>query len=379
MEPGRVEDEFFFRLAVGICTDCTMVQLTEEVPRERMFHDGYPYVSSGSVVMRQHFEATARSFLQTELTGSDPFIVEIGSNDGVMLGTIDKAGVRHLGVEPSGSVAELARAQGIQVRNEFFEASSAARIRAEHGPADVIYAANTLCHIPYIDSIFQGVDALLTPGGVFAFEDPYLGAIIERTSFDQIYDEHFYFFTARSVRAMAERFGFELIDVRRLPVHGGEVRYTLARAGTRPSTPAVAELIAEETAKGLADLATFQGFASAVERVREDLTTLLRRLKANGDTVAAYGATAKSATVTNYCGIGTDLVSFVYDTTPAKQGRLTPGAHIPVRPAEDFTAPYPDYVVLFAWNHAEEIMAKEQAFRDAGGRWILYTPNVHVA
>jgi methylation protein EvaC len=378
LEPGRVDDEFFFRLAVGMCASCTMVQLVEEVPRERMFREDYPYVSSGSAVMRDHFESTARHFLDTELAGSDPFIVEIGSNDGVMLRAIQKAGVRHLGVEPSGRVAEQARAQGVQVRHDFFEESSAAQMRQEHGPADMVYAANTLCHIPYTDSIFQGVDALLTPGGVFVFEDPYLGEIIDRTAFDQIYDEHFYFFTARSVQAMAQRFGFRLVDVQRLSVHGGEVRYTLARAGMRTPTAAVAELVAEEAVKGLADLATFERFALAVERVREDLMTLLRRLHAEGSTVVAYGATAKSATVTNFCGIDSDLVSFVCDTTPAKQGRLTPGAHLPVRPAEDFAAPFPDYALLFAWNHAAEIMAKEEAFHGAGGRWILYTPDVHV-
>ncbi|WFE63007.1 class I SAM-dependent methyltransferase [Micromonospora sp. WMMD714] len=377
--PDDTTDEFFFRLAVGLCPDCTMVQLMEEVPRERMFHEAYPYVSSGSAVMREHFEKTAHELLATELSGPDPFIVEIGSNDGVMLRTIDKAGVRHLGVEPSASVAELARMQGIQVLGEFFEAASAARIRAEHGPAQVIYAANTMCHIPYVESIFQGVDALLAPDGVFVFEDPYLGEIVARTSFDQIYDEHFYLFTARSVAAMAQRFGFELVDVRRLPVHGGEVRYTLARAGRRTPTPAVADLLAEEAGAGLADLTTLQRFAAAVGEVRHDLVALLRRLRSEGRTVAAYGATAKSATVTNYCGITPDLVAYVLDTTPAKQGRLTPGAHLPVRPAQEFRPPYPDYLLLFAWNHAEEIMAKEQAFRAAGGRWILYTPKVHLA
>ncbi|MGC5033515.1 methyltransferase domain-containing protein [Micromonospora sp. DT229] len=378
LDPGEVEKEFFFRLAVGMCGNCTMVQLMEEVPRERMFHDSYPYFSSGSSVMRQHFESTAEEFLRTELAGPDPFIVEIGSNDGVMLRAIDRAGVRHLGVEPSGSVAERARAQGIAVCTEFFEADTAAAIRAEHGPADVVYAANTFCHIPYVESIFRGVDALLKPDGVFVFEDPYLGEIVERTSFDQIYDEHFYFFTARSVRAMARRFGFDLVDVRRLPVHGGEVRYTLARTGARRESPAVAELLAEEERKGLATRATVTGFATSVERTRDELMTLLRGLVSDGRRIVGYGATAKSATVTNYCGISADLVSGVFDTTPAKQGRLTPGAHLPVRPAEEFTAPYPDYVLLFAWNHAEEIMAKERAFREAGGRWILYTPKVQV-
>lgn len=376
-EPGATDGEFFYRLAVGACGSCSMVQLMEEVPRERMFNGDYPYFSQGSAVMREHFAATARRFLQTEATSADPFIAEIGSNDGIMLGTVRDAGVRHLGFEPSASVAEVARRAGVQVLGAFFEAATARSVRAEHGPADVIFAANTLCHIPYMDSILEGVDALLGPDGVFVFEDPYLGDIVAKTSFDQIYDEHFYLFSASSVREMARRYGLELVDVERLPVHGGEVRYTLARAGARTPAPAVAALIAEEEASGLHAPQTLRGFADAVRRIRGELSALLVRLKEEGKTVAAYGATAKSATVANFCGIGPDLVSRVYDSTPAKQGRLTPGSHIPVVPADRFTDEYPDYALLFAWNHAEEIMAKESAFREAGGRWIRYVPNVH--
>ncbi|MDN3246985.1 methylation protein EvaC [Streptomyces sp. DSM 42143] len=376
--PDETDGEFFFRLAVGRCASCTMVQLMEEVPRERMFHRDYPYHSSGSSVMREHFENTARLLLATEATGPDPFVVEIGCNDGVMLATVGAAGVRHLGVDPSQGVADEARAKGVRVRTAFFEESTALGIAADDGRADVVYAANTLCHIPYLDSVFRGLDALLKPDGVFVFEDPYLGEIVERTSFDQIYDEHFYFFTARSVRNLARRHGFELVDVARLPVHGGEVRYTLARRGTRVPTPAVAELLAEEESRALADPATLERFAADVRRTREELVALLTELRGQGRRVVAYGATAKSATVANYCGIGPDLVSAVYDTTPAKQGRLTPGSHIPVHPSEAFGDPYPDYALLFAWNHAEEIMAKEREFRAGGGRWILYTPAVHV-
>lgn len=376
--PDETDGEFFFRLAVGRCGSCTMVQLMEEVPRERMFHRDYPYRSSGSAVMREHFENTARRLLATEATGPDPFVVEIGCNDGAMLATVGEAGVRHLGVDPSQGVADEARAKGARVRTAFFEESTALDIATAEGRADVVYAANTLCHIPYLDSVFRGLDALLKPDGVFVFEDPYLGEIVERTSFDQIYDEHFYFFTARSVRNMARHHGFELVDVLRLPVHGGEVRYTLARLGTRVPRPAVAELLAEEESRSLADPATLERFAADVRRTRDELVALLTGLRAEGRRVVAYGATAKSATIANYCGIGPELVSSVYDTTPAKQGRLTPGSHIPVHPSEAFREPYPDYALLFAWNHAEEVMSKEQEFRAGGGKWILYTPTVRV-
>ncbi|MFE5796145.1 class I SAM-dependent methyltransferase [Streptomyces sp. NPDC056503] len=370
-EPGDRREQFRFRLAVGACPDCSMVQLMEDVPRSRAVHEGYPYHSSQSRVMRAHFEETARGFLARELTGDDPFMVEIGCNDGVTLATVAGAGVRQLAFEPSGQ-------GGTRVHRAFFDAVSAREVRESEGPADVVYAANTVCDVPDVAELFAGADALLAPDGVLVFEDPYFGEIIERTSFDQIYDEHVFFFTAHSVRAMAERFGFELVGVERLPVHGGQIRYTLARAGRRRPAGAVAELLAEEVASGLLEAATRERFAAAVGAIREDLPALLRKLAEEGHRVVAYGATAKSSTVTNFCGLGPELVPFICDSTPAKHGKLAPGSGIPVRPSAAFSDPYPEYALLFAWNHAEEIMAKEEEFRARGGKWILYVPEVRV-
>lgn len=376
--PSEVEGEFLFRLAIGCCSDCTMVQLVEEVPQEVRYHQAYRYQASGSGSHRKHFERNARRLLETELTGADPFIVEIGCNDGVMLETIAQAGVRHLGVEPASSVAALAKAKGIDVRTTFFDDAAAAEIRAEHGPADVVFGANTICHIAYQDALFRGVDTLLGPDGVFVFEEPYLDTIISGMAFDQIYDEHVYYFTVGSVLEMARRFGFELVDAEHVPLHGGEIRYTVARPSRRRPSAAVAELLGRERAAGLAEPGTFRRFAAQVARVRDDLLSLLRDLRASGRTVVGYGAPGKAATITNYCGIGPDLVPFTCDSTPSKQGYLVPGSHLPVRAPEEFTRARPDFALLFAWNHAEEIMAKEKAFRERGGRWIRYVPRVRV-
>lgn len=378
LRPEEINSEPFFRLAVGMCESCTTVQLLEEVPQHLRYHDAYRYHASGSESHRKHFDRNARRFMESELTGPDPFIVEIGCNDGVMLGIIAGAGVRHLGVEPAGNVAELARAKGVRVLNEFFSVTTATAIRAEHGPADVIFGANTICHIADIESLFLGVEALLAPDGVFVFEEPYLGTILGRTAFDQIYDEHIFYFTVRSVKAIADRFGLELVDAERIPMHGGEIRYTLARSSRRTPTPAVGELLAEERARGLVEPETLERFRRDVERVRGDLVDLLNKIRADGRRVVGYGAPGKCTTVTNYCGIGPELVPFICDSTPSKQGHLVSGSHIPVRPPEAFAHDYPDFALLFAWNHADEIMAKEKAFRDAGGKWILYIPDVHV-
>lgn len=376
--PEEADRVRLFRLAVGACESCTLVQLLDEVPQELRYHANYRYHASGSASHRKHFRDNAERFLRTELTGPDPFLVEIGCNDGVMLSSIAEAGVRHLGVEPSTNVAALAAAKGVRVLTEFFDEPAAARIHAEHGPADVVFGANTICHIAHLGSVLRGLGTLLAPRGIFVFEEPYLGTLVDRLAFDQIYDEHVFYFSVTSVHNMAGQYGLELVDAEHIPMHGGEIRYTLARAGARTPAPAVRRLLAEERERRLTEPETCARFGHRVERIRADLLALLDDLTARGKRVVGYGAPAKCTTVTNYCGIGPDVLPFVCDSTPAKQGHLVPGSRLPVRPPSAFADPYPDYALLFAWNHAEEIMANERDFRAAGGRWIRYIPDVHV-
>lgn len=352
-----------------------MVQQLNEVPPNEMYRVDYPYRASGSALIRRHGEDAARHIIQRCTDGrEDPFVVEIGSNDGVMLKTLSNAGIRHLGVDPAASAAEVARAQGINVRMDFFNESTAAEIRDEHGPAHMIYSANTISHISYLDSIFRGVDFLLAPDGLFVVEDRYLADIQKCVYFDQLYDEHIYLFSVRSVQAAAALFGFELIDAQHLPLHGGSIRYTIARAGAMDPAVNVAEFLAQETAEGVAEEATFVRFSANTEHIRAGLVGLLRDLRSAGRRIVGYGATSRSATVLNYCRIGPDLIPMVCDSTPEKQGCVTPGSNIPVSSPDAFSHPYPDYALLFAWNHAGEIMAKERRFREDGGRWILYAP-----
>ncbi|OCB31199.1 SAM-dependent methyltransferase [Mycobacterium malmoense] len=378
LRPEKAAEVPFFRLAIGLCSSCTMVQQLDEVPPHQMFHAEYPYRASGSSLIRRHGEDVARWIMQNCPGGQDGFVVEIGSNDGVMLKALSEAGIQHLGVDPAAVAADVAQTNGVKVWKDFFNASTATKILNDHGPAQLIYSANAISHISYLDSIFLGVDILLAPDGLFVFEDRYLGDIVRCVYFDQIYDEHIYLFSVRSVKEMAARFGFELVDAEHLPLHGGSIRYTVARPGTRSPSAAVAEFLAREKAEGLADEATFVAFSAAVERIRRDLVDLLWDLRSDGRRVVGYGATSRSATVMNYCGIGPDLLPMVCDSTPEKQGRVTPGTKIPVCPPEYFSDPYPDYALLFAWNHAEEIMAKERRFHENGGQWILYAPKVHL-
>ncbi|WP_150251045.1 class I SAM-dependent methyltransferase [Nocardiopsis deserti] len=362
-----------FRLAVGVCASCTMVQQLEEIPPTSMFGKAYPFRTATSRHMEAHFHSTAERLVRGLARTADPLIVEIGSNDGTLLRTVADAGVRHLGVDPSCDAATA----GVRVLVDFFHEETAKAVRAEHGEADVVYSANTVSHISGLGDVLRGLDVLLKRDGVFVCEDRYLSDIVANTSFDQIYDEHFYLFSVRSVQALAARFGFELVDAEHLDVHGGSMRYTIARAGTRIASPSVTALLDRERELGLDDPATFTRFGERVEAIRRGLVGLLSELREQGAGVVGYAATAKSATVLNYCGIGPELLPFICDSTPAKQGRLAPGTLIPIRSPDAFV-PYPDYALLFAWNHAEEVMAKERSFTENGGRWITYVPEVRV-
>jgi methylation protein EvaC len=328
--------------------------------------------------MAAHFEALAGQ-IRTRHLDDNPFVVEIGSNDGIMLRHLAGAGIRHLGIEPSANVAAAARANGVNTVSEFFSEALADCIISEHGHADVVAGANVMCHIPALHSVVAGIAKLLKPTGVLIFEDPYLGDIIERTAYDQIYDEHAFYFSVTALEFVFAQHGLEIVDVEPQSTHGGSMRYTVGRRGRHTVSAATSAQRAKEQALGLGNCDTYAAFRQRVERSRVELMALLRKLQQSGKRVAGYGATSKSTTVTNYCGITPDLVEFISDTTPIKQGKFNPGTHIPIRPHADFRSHYPDFALLFAWNHADEIRANERAFVAAGGQWIVYVPRVMVA
>ena len=378
LTPDQFQAEYFFELQVGFCPHCRMVQLLEQPDRSRMFHQEYAFFSSTSTRMAQHFQEFADLVRRDYLAVSDPFIVELGSNDGILLQHFAKAGMRHLGIEPSANVARVAMEKGIRTITEFFDVKVARKIAQAESQANVILAANVMCHIPYVHSVFAGIKTLLEPDGLLMFEDPYLGDIIAKTSYDQIYDEHVFYFSLASVSYLCECHELEVIDVIPQPVHGGSMRYVIAHKGVKERSQAVVKQQAIEENLGLSSPTTYEQLRRRIEICRIQLRELLASLKQQGKRIVGYGATSKSATVANYCGIGPDVVEFISDTTPIKQGKYSPGMHIPVRPYQEFCANYPDYALLFAWNHAEEILAKEYAFTQAGGKWIVYVPKVQV-
>jgi 2-polyprenyl-3-methyl-5-hydroxy-6-metoxy-1,4-benzoquinol methylase len=379
LETKDFEGEYFFPMEIGYSEVSMMLQLIEQPEPEKMFHDQYAFYSSTSSFMDRHFKAFAQQVIQSEyLAKEDPFVLELGCNDGIMLKNFAERGIRHLGIEPSLNVAKEANKHGVRTRSDFFSEALAEAIVSEEGGVDAFLAANVMCHIPDIVGVAKGIKKLLKPTGVVMFEDPYLGDIIAKTSYDQIYDEHIFLFSALSIQYLFGLLGMELIDLVPQKTHGGSMRYVLANKGAYPVKDAVGQIINKEKAQGLDRLDTFEIFRKNVEKSKSDLISLLNRLKSEGNRIAGYAATSKSTTVLNYCGIGPDLIEFICDTTPIKQGKLSPGVHIPVVPHEHFKNNPPDYAVLLAWNHAEEIMAKEVDYVANGGKWIVHVPEVKV-
>ena len=374
----QIKNEYTFPMKVGFCGNCNMVQLVEQPEREKMFHENYAFFSSTSSYMKEHFKLFANSVSELQDLNEDSFVVEVGCNDGILLENFIIDNIPCLGIEPSKNVAQVAMEKGIEVITHFFDRPLAENILQSYQKADVILSANVMCHIPYMHSIYDGVKTLLKEDGVFMFEDPYLGEIIEKTSFDQIYDEHVFLFSALSVKYLANMHDLELVNVEPQITHGGSMRYTIAHKGIKKVSQNVTKLIDQEKRLGLDKKQSYLGFTDNINKIKNDLINLLTKLKNDGKKVVAYGATSKSTTVTNYFGITPDLVECIYDTTPIKQNKLSPGAHIPVLPYDQFRESDPDYVLLFAWNHATEIMKKESDYMANNRHWITYIPNVKV-
>lgn len=375
--PGDDSEEVFFDLRCGFSEDSCLFQLIEQPPPEMMFHDNYAFETSTSSAMVQHFSALASALAHDySLAYDNSFVVEIGSNDGTFLKNFAQGGVRHLGVEPSANVAAISRQAGVRVLTEFFSPDVAGTILNSDGKADLIYAANVMCHIDDIRGVAEGMSTLLSDRGVVVFEDPYLGSVLERNSYDQIYDEHVFLFSALAVRNIFAQFGLELINTELLPVHGGSMRYTLSKSGMQDVSSAVRDVLARERAMGMHLTQTYHDFAARVAESGRLLHMELERLSAQGREVVAFGATSKSTTVYNYSNVGPELIRLIFDNTPSKQGCLSPGVHIPVVPDSGFLDSGADVAFLGAWNHKAEILRHNRAFAGRGGRWLTHVPEV---
>jgi SAM-dependent methyltransferase len=378
VRPERLDGpEPRYALEVAFCPSCRIVHILQDVAQEILFPEDYPYFSSYSDHLLAHSRRHALGLVEARGLGADSLVVELASNDGYLLRNFVEAGVPVLGIDPAPNQVRIANEQGVHSICEFFGRDLAARLVGEGQRADVIIANNVCAHVPDLNGFVAGMAHLLRPGGLITVENPYVRDLIDHCEFDTIYHEHLYYHSCTGWMGLAERHGLHLNHVEYFPeLHGGTLRWHLSHEPGR--SPAVDAYLAEEQRVGLDRFDYYAGFAQRVEQLRTDLLALVRDLRAQGKVIAAYGAAAKGSTMLNYVGLGTDLVDFVVDRNPHKQGLHMPGTHQPILPVEALVERQPDYTLILAWNFRDEIMRQQQAYADAGGRFIVPVPTPEV-
>ncbi len=374
--PGTpIEEEPAYPLAVAFCPECTLVQVTENVPPKVLFVDNYLYFSSFSPAVLEHAREHAAGLIASRNLGPESFVVEIASNDGYLLKNFAAEGIPVLGIDPAPDQAAAAEAAGVPTLREFFGLELAKQLRAEGQRADVIIANNVMAHVPDLNGFVAGIRELIKDDGLITVENPCVRDLIDHCEFDTIYHEHHCYFSCTAVDRLVRRHGLYLNDVEYFPwLHGGTLRWHIEPV-ERPSAR-VREYLAAEEAKGLTRFEYYENFGARVERLRTDLLSTLASLKREGRRIAAYGAAAKGATLLNYCGLGTESIDFVVDRNPYKHGLLMPGSRIPIRQVEALLEEQPDVVLLLAWNFKDEIARQQAEYLRRGGRLLVPVPEV---
>lgn len=367
------DPEPMYPLELVFCERCTLVQIAETVDPAVLFND-YRYLSSSSDAFVSHARTLVTNLVERYGLGAGSHVYEIGSNDGYLLQHYQALGVLVLGIEPAAAIARMAEGRGVPTLNRFFTAELAGSIRARGLAADVIHANNVLAHMPDVHDALEGVATLLADGGTFVAETPYVRDLVDSIEFDTIYHEHVFYYSLSSLGFLLGAHGLAVVDVERLDVHGGSLRVYAQKAEAATPAPSVAALADEERDAGLCQPGYFRSFASRVERLGDELRDTLLTLRKDGHRIAAYGAAAKGTVLLNAFGIGTDLVEFVVDRNPLKQGRHMPGQHQPIRPTEALLTERPDVVLLLAWNVEAEVVDQQQDYLRGGGRLLVPVP-----
>ena len=366
-----------FPLDLYLCRECGFAQLLDVVQPQHIYLD-YIYETVSSLGLVEHFDNYAAEVLGRIQPPPGALVIDVGSNDGTLLKSYQKRGMKVLGVDPAREIAARATAAGVETLAEFLTVPVARRIRQERGPAAIVSANNVIANIDDLYEIAAAIRELLAPDGVFVFESYYLGDLVQNMVFDFIYHEHISSFAVKPVALFFKRHGLDLVDVLRVPTKGGSLRYTIQLAGgPRKVAPIVGELLALEAQQGLDQPEMFREFNTRIERAKADTLAVLQKLKAEGKSVAGYGASATTTTLLYHFGMG-GLIDYLVDDYPAKQGTFSPGLHLPVLSSEALYERRPDAVVVMAWRYYEPIMRRHQKYSAQGGKFIVPMPELKV-
>ncbi|MEQ1498207.1 MAG: class I SAM-dependent methyltransferase [Novosphingobium sp.] len=367
--------EAYAPLQVYVCHQCWLVQIPSFHASHELFTADYAYFSSISQSWLAHAKAYVGKVVDRFKLGSDDWVVEVASNDGYLLQYVAEHGIKCSGIEPTASTAAAARAKGIESIERFFGTELARELVAERGHASLTAANNVLAHVPDINDFVAGFAILLAPEGVATFEFPHLVNLIDGCQFDTIYHEHYSYLSLTAVAKIFASQGLRIFDVEEVPTHGGSLRVYACRAGaSHPASSAVQAMLTREQTAGVTDPAWYARLAAEAERIKLDLLEFLISARRNGRRVAAYGAAAKGNTLLNYAGVRADLVDFVCDAAPSKQGRFLPGSHVPVLAPTALAEHKPDFVLILPWNIAAEVLASQGHIADWGGKFLVAVP-----
>lgn len=376
LDPAAPRHAALVPLRLGFCPGCTLVQLLETRPPEEMFGADYLYFSSFSEDLLRHSRENAQELIATRQLGPQSLVVEIASNDGYMLQNFKERGIRVLGIDPARQPASAAQAKGIDTLIDFFGTRVADDLRAQGKRADVIIANNVVAHVADQNDLVKGIARLLAEDGIAVVEFPYVRDLIDFTEFDTIYHEHLCYFSVGSAKALFERHGLHLNDVRRLPIHGGSLRLYFSK--TSAPSPAVAAILAEEAALGLDRYAYYADFGERVRAFRDRARSLIGGLKAEGKRIAAYGAAAKGTILLNYLALNDRVIEYAVDRNIHKQGKIMPGVGVPIADPARLASDRPDYVVILPWNFRDEIIRQQQGYLQSGGRFVVPIPDLEI-
>jgi len=360
--------EFFFKMEVGFNEELSLFQLNDHPKPEKMFNQNYPFFTGSSEYMKVHFKNYA-NFIKKKFLKSNSKIIEIGTNDGTFLKNFNKDKIKMMGFEPSANVAQEAKKNGIPVVADFFNSNNIFKIPSFIKKTDLICASNVICHIPNLNDLIKTIDILLTSSGTFVFEEPYLGAMFDKVSYDQIYDEHIFIFSATSIKKIFERYDFDLVDAYPQKTHGGSMRYIIKRKKKSSLSSNLKNILIKEKKYKLDSIESCLDFKKNCEISKIKINDKIKKIKNSGKSICGYAATSKSTTILNYCGINGSQIDYICDTTKEKIGKYTPGTHIPVKDMNYFYKNQPDTIYLFAWNHKKEILNKEKKFK---GEWFSH-------